>query len=40
MKNLVAFAFVPRQNVIEDFVQMKENTSAVLDSKISVCLKK
>ena len=41
MKNLAALAFVPPQNVIEEFIQMKENASAVLDGKkISLCLKK
>ena len=41
LKNLAVLAFVPLQNVIEESVQMKENVSAVLDSKkISLCLKK
>ena len=31
MKNLAALAFIPPQNVIEEFVQMTENASAVLD---------
>ena len=41
MKNWSALAFVPVQNLTEEFVQMKENASAVLDGKkISVCWKK
>ena len=41
MKNLAALTFVPPQNAIEEFVQTKENASAVLDGKkISLCLKK
>jgi hypothetical protein len=33
MKNLAALAFVPEQHVIEEFTQMKENASEVLDGK-------
>jgi hypothetical protein len=33
MKNLAALAFIPPQNVIEEFVRMKENSSEVLDGK-------
>ena len=41
MKNLSTLAFVPPQNVIEEFVQAKENASAVLDDKkIPLGLKK
>ncbi|CAF4679970.1 unnamed protein product, partial [Rotaria sp. Silwood2] len=31
MKNLAALAFIPPQNVIEEFVRIKENASDVLD---------
>ncbi|CAF3218586.1 unnamed protein product [Rotaria sp. Silwood2] len=34
MKNLVALAFITTQNVIEEFVRMKENALHVLDYKI------
>ncbi|CAF1552573.1 unnamed protein product [Rotaria sp. Silwood1] len=33
MKNLAALAFIPPQNVIEEFVRIKENASDVLDGK-------
>ena len=33
MKNLAALAFIPSQNVIEEFVRIKENASEVLDGK-------
>ena len=33
MKNLAALAFIPPQNVIEEFVRIKENASEVLDGK-------
>ena len=33
MKNLAALAFVPPQNVIEEFVRVKESASDVLDGK-------
>ena len=33
MKNLAALAFVPPQNVIEEFVRIKESASDVLDGK-------
>ncbi len=33
MKNLAALAFVPEQNVIQEFTQIKENAPEVLDGK-------
>ena len=33
MKNLAALAFVPPQNVIEEFIRIKESASEVLDGK-------
>ena len=33
MKNLAALAFVSPQNVIEEFIRIKESASEVLDSK-------
>ena len=33
MKNLAAEAFLPAQNVIEEFVRIKESASNVLDGK-------
>ena len=33
MKNLAALGFVPSQNVIEEFVRIKESASDVLDGK-------
>ena len=33
MKNLAALAFVPQQHVIEEFTEIKENASEVLDGK-------
>ncbi|CAF4209994.1 unnamed protein product, partial [Rotaria sordida] len=33
MKNLAALAFIPPQNVIEEFVRIKENALDVLDGK-------
>ncbi|CAF2942003.1 unnamed protein product [Rotaria sp. Silwood2] len=33
MKNLAALSFIPPQNVIEEFVRIKENASDVLDGK-------
>ena len=33
MKNLAALAFIPPQNIIEEFIRIKENTSEVLDGK-------
>ena len=33
MKNLAALAFVPPQNVIEEFVRIKESASDVLGGK-------
>ena len=33
MKNLATLAFIPPQNVIEEFVRIKENASEVLDGK-------
>jgi hypothetical protein len=33
MKNLAALAFVPERNVIEEFIQIKENAPEVLDGK-------
>ena len=33
MKNLAALAFVPPQNVIEEFVRIKESASDVFDGK-------
>ena len=33
MKNLAALAFVPSNNVVEEFARIKENASDVLDGK-------
>ena len=33
IKNLAALAFIPPQNVSEEFVRIKENASEVLDGK-------
>ena len=33
MKNLAALAFVPPQNVIEEFIRIKQSPSEVLDGK-------
>ena len=33
MKNLAALAFIPPQNVIEEFVRIKESASDVFDGK-------
>ena len=33
MKNLAALAFFPPQNVIEEFIRIKESASEVLDGK-------
>ena len=34
MKHLAALAFIPSQNVIEEFVQIKTNASEVSDGKM------
>ncbi|CAF2633870.1 unnamed protein product [Rotaria sp. Silwood2] len=35
MKNLAALAFIPPQNVIEEFVELKESSSDVLDGRMT-----
>ncbi|CAF1607524.1 unnamed protein product, partial [Adineta ricciae] len=36
MKNLAALAFIPSQNVIEEFVRIKDNSSEVLDVSCAI----